>query len=552
MIRHLLITNYGLIEKIELQLEKGLTAITGETGSGKSILLGAFSMLLGERADSKAIKNPELKCVVEGTFNLKGYNLKSFFQKEDLDYDDTTTIRREIAPGGKSRSFINDTPVSLNTLKSLGEKLVDIHSQHENSILSSRDFQFNVVDAFASNESLLISYSEKFSVYKKKKTQLDELKSNEVKMKQDLDYFQFQLEELTKATLEEINQELLEQELETLTHAETIKAALNQIIDLLQNSDSNAINILSSAKNALSKLATYNKQIEEFGSRLETSLIELKELNREIESFEEEVSLDPSRAEVVQEKLNQLYHLQQKHRINDVNSLIELREEIALKVSNYSSIDDQIIELENEIVFLKSELNILCDELSKTRTSASIRVAEEVKTYFRDLSLDHAQLVVDITPSEDFNSFGKNDIQFLFQANKGGHLLPIQKVASGGEISRVMLAIKASLSRHQKLPILILDEIDQGVSGEVGKKIGIILKQMSNEMQLLTITHLPQIAGYASQHLKVSKTTLEHTTTTRVIALNQEQRLTEIAEMLSGKDITKAALANAKELLQSN
>ncbi len=217
MIRHLLITNYGLIEKIELQLEKGLTAITGETGSGKSILLGAFSMLLGERADSKAIKNPELKCVVEGTFNLKGYNLKSFFQKEDLDYDDTTTIRREIAPGGKSRSFINDTPVSLNTLKSLGEKLVDIHSQHENSILSSRDFQFNVVDAFASNESLLISYSEKFSVYKKKKTQLDELKSNEVKMKQDLDYFQFQLEELTKATLEEINQELLEQELETLT-----------------------------------------------------------------------------------------------------------------------------------------------------------------------------------------------------------------------------------------------------------------------------------------------------------------------------------------------
>jgi len=552
MIRHLLITNYGLIEKIELQLEKGLTAITGETGSGKSILLGAFSMLLGERADSKAIKNPELKCVVEGTFNLKGYNLKAFFQKEDLDYDDNTTIRREIAPGGKSRSFINDTPVSLNTLKALGEKLVDIHSQHENSILSSRDFQFNIVDAFAENETKLISYSEKFSIYKKKKIQLEELKSNEVKMKQDLDYFQFQLEELSKASLEEINQEQLEQELETLTHAETIKAALNQIIDLLQNSDSNAINILSSAKNALSKLASYNKQIEDFASRLDTSLIELKELNREIESFEEEVSLDPSRVEVVQEKLNQLYHLQQKHRIDDVNSLIELREEIALKVSKYSSIDDQIIELENEIVFLKSELNNLCDELSKTRSSASIRVAEEVKAYFRDLSLDHAELVVEITSSEDYNSFGKNDIQFLFQANKGGQLLPIQKVASGGEISRVMLAIKASLSRHQKLPILILDEIDQGVSGEVGKKIGIILKQMSKEMQLLTITHLPQIAGYASQHLKVSKTTLEHTTTTMVSALNQEERLSEIAEMLSGKDITKAALANARELLQSN
>jgi DNA repair protein RecN (Recombination protein N) len=552
MIRHLLITNYGLIEKIELELEKGLTAITGETGSGKSILLGAFSMLLGERADSKAIKNPDIKCVVEGTFNLKGYNLKSFFQREDLDYDDNTTIRREIAPGGKSRSFINDTPVSLSTLKSLGEKLVDIHSQHENSILGAREFQFNIVDAFAHNETNIVSYSEKFSNYKKKKNTLDELKSNEVKMKQDLDYFQFQLEELTKASLEEINQENLEQELETLTHAETIKAALNQIIDLLQNGDANALSIITTAKNSLSKLAGYNKQIEEFAQKLDSTLIELKELNREIESFEEEVSLDPGRVELVQEKLNQLYHLQQKHRIDDVQSLIELREEISLKVSNYASIDDQIADLENEIAFLKSDLNTLCDEISNARTEASKKVAEEVKGYFRDLSLDHAELHVEITPSEDFNSFGKNDIQFLFQANKGGQLLPIQKVASGGEISRVMLAIKASLSRHQKLPILILDEIDQGVSGEVGKKIGLILKQMSKEMQLLTITHLPQIAGYASQHLKVSKTTLEHTTTTMVSALNQEQRLAEIAEMLSGKDITKAALANARELLQSN
>ena len=552
MIRHLLITNYGLIEKIELELEKGLTAITGETGSGKSILLGAFSMLLGERADSKAIKNPEAKCIVEGTFNLKGYNLKSFFQKEDLDYDDNTTIRREIAPGGKSRSFINDTPVSLSTLKSLGEKLVDIHSQHENSILGSRDFQFNIVDAFAANEKNLVAYADKFSNYKKKKNLLEELKANEVKMKQDLDYFQFQLEELTKAALEEINQESLEQELETLTHAETIKSALNQILDLLQNGDTNSVSILSTAKNSLQKLAGYNKQLEEFANRLETSLIELKELNREIESFEEEVSLDPNRAEVVQEKLNQLYHLQQKHRLEDVQSLIQLREEVAEKVSNYSSIDEQIAELENEITFLKSDLNALCEEISKLRHEAALKVAEEVKTYFSELSLDHALLLVEITDSEDFNLFGKNDIQFLFQANKGGQLLPIQKVASGGEISRVMLAIKATLSRHQKLPILILDEIDQGVSGEVGKKIGLILKQMSKEMQLLTITHLPQIAGYASQHLKVSKTTLEHTTTTMVTSLNQDQRLAEIAEMLSGKDITKAALANARELLQSN
>ena len=552
MIRHLLITNYGLIEKIELDLDKGLTAITGETGSGKSILLGAFSMLLGERADSKAIKNTELKCVVEGTFNLKGYSLKSFFQKEDLDYDDNTTIRREIAPGGKSRSFINDTPVSLSTLKSIGEKLVDIHSQHENSILGARDFQFNIVDAFAQNENHLATYAEKFSFYKKKKNLLDELKLNEVKMKQDLDYFQFQLEELSKASLEEINQENLEQELETLTHAETIKTALNQIIDLLQNDDSNAINVLSTAKNSLSKLGSYNKQLDDFAQRLETSIIELKELNREIESFEEDVSLDPGRVEIVQEKLNQLYHLQQKHRITDVQSLVDLREEIALKVSNYSSIDEQIISLENEITFLKSELNALCEELSHSRQLASKKVAEEVKGYFRDLSLDHAELHVEITSSEEFNAFGKNDIQFLFQANKGGQLLPIQKVASGGEISRVMLAIKASLSRHQKLPILILDEIDQGVSGEVGKKIGLILKQMSKEMQLITITHLPQIAGFASQHLKVSKTTLEHTTTTMVTSLNQDQRLAEIAEMLSGKDITKAALANARELLQSN
>lgn len=550
MIRELQINNYGLIDHVSLNLEKGFTAITGETGSGKSILLGAFGLLLGERTDTKAIRDPEKKCVVEALFDIRDYHLQSFFESADLDYDHQTTIRREIAPGGKSRAFINDTPVGIQTLKSLGERLVDIHSQHENSILASREFQFSVVDIFGGNDKLLQSYKSKLKQFRDKQNELTALRENEARMKQELDYLTFQYEELSKTDLESTDQIGLEQEIQTLQHAENIKMVLAQAGGALLSDDQSVVNALTIVRQNLSKLAHINGELTGFNDRLESTLIELKELAREIESYGESITLDPKRAEHVQSTLDQLYHLQTKHRLDDVAGLIVLRDDIGAKINQYSGVDEAIAALEKEVQILRSELDELSASLSKSRIKAAEKTSQEVLHYFKALNLEHAEIKLDITPSTDFNGFGKDDIQFLFKANKGGQLLPVKQVASGGEISRVMLALKAALSKHQQLPILILDEIDQGVSGEAGKKIGLILKEMSSSMQLLTITHLPQIAGLAAHHFKVAKAVNGQTTLTTVTQLNEEGRLNELAEMLNGKDISKAALANARELMQ--
>lgn len=550
MIRELQINNYGLIDQVSLNLEKGFTAITGETGSGKSILLGAFGLLLGERADSKTIRDPEKKCVVEALFDIREYHLQPFFESVDLDYDHQTTVRREIAPGGKSRAFINDTPVSVQTLKALGERLVDIHSQHENSILASREFQFSVVDIFGSNEKLLQTYKGKLKQFREKQHELNTLRENEARMKQELDYLSFQFEELSKTDLESTDQAGLEQEIQTQQHAENIKLVLSQAGEAMLSDDQSAINALTIVRHNLSKLTHINAELAEFNHRLESVLIELKELAREIELYGESITLDPKRAEHVQSTLDQLYHLQTKHRIDDVSGLIALREDISTKIAQYSGVDDTIASLEKEVDELRHELETLSLNLSKARHQAADKTSQEVLQYFKALNLEHAEIKLDITPASDFNAFGKDDIQFLFKANKGGQLLPIKQVASGGEISRVMLALKAALSKHQQLPILILDEIDQGVSGEAGKKIGLILKEMSQSMQLLTITHLPQIAGLATHHYKVAKTVEGNNTLTTVRQLDEQARIQELAEMLNGKDISKAALANARELMQ--
>ncbi|MFZ4783997.1 MAG: DNA repair protein RecN [Flavobacteriales bacterium] len=550
MIRELQINNYGLIDHVSLNLEKGFTVITGETGSGKSILLGAFGLLLGERADSKVVRDQEKKCVVEAVFDIQDYHLQSFFESQDLDYDPQTTIRREIAPGGKSRAFINDTPVSLQTLKALGERLVDIHSQHENSILASREFQFSVIDIFGANEKLLQSFKSKFKLYREKQIDLQALRENEARMKQELDYLSFQFEELSKTELESIDQAGLEQELHTLQHAENIKLVLAQASSSMLTEDQNVIDALTIIRQTLGKLSHINAELSGFNDRLESTLIELKELAREIEAYGEAIALDPKRAEHVQATLDQLYHLQTKHRLDDVSGLIALREEIATKIAQYAGVDETIEALEKEVENLRAELEELSAALSKARYKAAEKTSEEVLHYFKALHLEHAAIKLELTPAADFNSLGKDEIQFLFKANKGGQLLPVKQVASGGEISRVMLALKAALSRHQQLPILILDEIDQGVSGEAGKKIGLILKEMSQSMQLLTITHLPQIAGLATYHYKVSKSVLGDNTQTTVTKLDDQGRIQELAEMLNGKDISEAALANARELMQ--
>jgi DNA repair protein RecN (Recombination protein N) len=549
MLQSLSISNYALIEQSSLQFEKGLTAITGETGSGKSILLGAFGLLLGERADTKAIKDENAKCVVEAVFDLKSESLQSFFTANDLDYEELTTIRREIAPGGKSRAFINDTPIQLTTLKQLGSMLVDIHSQHENSLLGDRDFQFSVTDAFAGNDEVRVEYNDVFVLYKSAKKELEETLDNEAQMRKEMDYIRFQLSEFEKAQIEDVDQQALEQELDTLNNAEQIKSVLANVHGLLDAEVQGALPAMNLAKSNLQKIASFNNQLEEFSTRLESSLIELRELAREIEAYAEDVHVDDKAIESIGNKLSLLYNLQKKHGLNTVEELLSLKSELESKCHGYDNVDDRITALKKQVEEHEKTLLSLAKKLTDSRKKAATQAQEEVKKYFSELSLEHAELSIDITEADQFNSFGKDEIAFLFRANKGSKLQPIEKVASGGEISRVMLAIKASISKHKHLPVLILDEIDQGVSGEVGKKIGEILKEMSKETQLITITHLPQIAGKASQHLKVYKSNEGATTTTHVVLLNEEERINELAEMLSGKNISKAAIENAKELM---
>ncbi|MFM9986617.1 MAG: DNA repair protein RecN [Flavobacteriales bacterium] len=548
MLRQLHISNYALIEHVELHFEKGMTAITGETGSGKSILLGAFGMLLGERADSKAIQDEKAKCIIEAIFDLKGYGLKPFFAENDLDYEQLTTIRREISLGGKSRAFVNDTPVQLNTLKALGAVLVDIHSQHENSLIGERQFQFSTVDSFAGNQDLISNYQDAFKLFKKESKELDELTQNEARIRQELDYMRFQLNELEKANLEELNQKMLEEELETLNNAEHIKGALNSIMRLLDGEENGVLTQISAMKSAMQKLGHFHTSLDEFGKRADSTFIELKELLREIESFELTLSLDEKRIFELNEKLSALYALQQKHRLKSIEELIQLREELQKKCGGYDNLDEMIAGKKTQLEKQKAELEKQTIAITKTRRTAAAKAETEVKSYFTALSLEHAELKIDIRETTEFNAFGRDEIQFLFKANKGGQLLPVKQVASGGEISRVMLALKAAISHHKKLPVLILDEIDQGVSGEVGKKIGIVLKEMSAQMQLLTITHLPQIAGKAEHHFKVFKDSSRNITKTHVESLGEEQRINELAEMLSGKSYSKAALENAREL----
>jgi DNA repair protein RecN (Recombination protein N) len=550
MLKNLHVINYGLMDEVSLKFDRGFTAITGETGSGKSILLGAFGLLLGERADSKSIKNQDKKCIVEAVFDIEKFSLKKFFEENDLDYDKNSTIRREIAPGGKSRAFINDTPVSLQILKSLGEKLVDIHSQHENSILGERSFQFGILDAYAQNDALVKEYRDLFKIYKSLLQELQDLKENEARMKQDLDYFTFQLEELKKIGLENIDQTALEDEQSTLSNAGMIKTVLSGIVEAIDGDQGGVLSSLALAKNSLQKISAINKQLDDFLQRLDSVSIELREIGRDLELYSDSVSVDPERMDEINDLLGQLFHLQQKHRISGVHEMIELRDALEEKVGKYASVDEEITRLEGEISKTEQTLGKLTEKITESREKASIKAAKDVSAFFEELSLQHAELIFDLKPSKDFHNYGKDEIQILFRANKGGQLLPIKQVASGGEISRVMLALKASISRLNQLPVLILDEIDQGVSGEVGKKIGLILKRMSDEMQLITITHLPQIAGQAQQHLKVIKETDDKTTTTKVFALSRDKRIEEIAEMLSGKNITKASLENAKELMQ--
>ena len=549
MLTSLFIQNYALIDELAIPVSNGFIAITGETGSGKSILLGAFGLLLGERADAKSIRRGDAKCVVEATFDLAGCDLKSFFEEHDLDYDTHAVVRREIAVGGKSRAFINDTPVQLHVLKILGANLVDIHSQHENSLLGERTFQFEVLDAFSGNETVLKSYRMVFAKWNERRAELDNLTAQLTQWQQEQDYVQFQLLELEKAGLQELNQEELESELNTLQHADHIRQALLGAGEILDGVEHSVLSRLASVKSILAKVSSHATALTEFHNRIDSSIIELRETSRDIESFASGVQSDEKKAEQIGDRLSMLYQLQKKHRVQSSQELFEILKQLQSRAFSSEELEERIKQCEMEIAAYTEELSELSMMLDKARVKGAKMAEKEMRGYFTQLSMEHAEVQLKTERKDDFDMWGRNQIAFLFKPNKGGSFQPIQKVASGGEISRVMLAIKASISKHKRLPVLILDEIDQGVSGEVGLKIGSILKEMSSSMQLVTITHLPQIAGKADHHWKVAKEVRGEQTYTSVEVIQDDKRINELAEMLGGKKLSAAALANAKELL---
>ena len=549
MLTSLFVQNFALIDELSIPVSPRFTAITGETGSGKSILLGAFGLLLGDRADAKSMRRGDAKCVVEATFDLTGCELKSFFEENDLDFEINTVVRREIGIGGKSRAFINDTPVQLQVMKMLGARLVDIHSQHENSLLGERSFQFEVLDAFSGNDTVLKSYRVSFEKWNKLRAELSELNNQLSQWQQEQDYVQFQLQELEKAGLVELHQEELESELNTLQHADQIRQALHSTGEILDGVEYSVLSRLASAKSILGKVSSHSTALTEYHDRLESSIIELRELTRDIESFAAGVQSDEKRAEHIGERLSMLYQLQKKHRVQTAQELLIILNQLKSRAFSSEELEVRIRQCEQEITVCADELAEWSMTLDNARAKGAKMAEKEMRGYFSQLSMEHAEVLLQLDRKEDFDFWGRNQIAFLFKANKGGQFQPIHKVASGGEIARVMLAIKASISKYKRLPVLILDEIDQGVSGEVGLKIGAILKEMSASMQLLAITHLPQIAGKADYHWKVAKEVRGDQTFTSVEVIQDEKRVNELAEMLGGKKLSAAALANAKELL---
>lgn len=552
MLKKLSVRNYILIDELDIHFTNGLTIITGETGAGKSILLGALSMILGQRADAGALLDKKKKCIIEGVFLIKNYSLQNFFADNELDYEEETCLRREITPEGKSRAFINDTPVNLSLLRELADTLVDIHSQHETLTLANSAFQLSVVDAFADNGKKLITYKKNYSSYRKLKKELEHLKEAELKSKADLDYFQFQFNELEEAKLKSGELESLETELQSLTHAEEIKQQLSAATQMLSGDDENILQHLSSVGGTLSQVAKFDKKYDELSSRIKTVLVELKDINAEAEQLAEQVRFDPMRADVVNERLNTIYRLQQKHHLNSVDDLLQLQSTLEEKLAGIGSLETQIEKTEAEVT--KQFVSVIkqAKEISSSRKKVLPEIEKSIKKLTAEMAMPNAVLKAEqqIGDDESAGQDGIDRITFLFSANKGGDFKELGKVASGGELSRLMLAIKSLMAGLTALPTIIFDEIDTGISGEVAARVGGIMQDISKQHQVIAITHLPQIAGKGSSHLIVYKTDTKTGTRTSMRILNEEERVNEIARLLSGDKISGAAIEHAKELLE--
>ena len=552
MLSHLSISNYALIDELEINLRDGLTIITGETGAGKSILLGALSLILGKRADTQSLFDKSKKCGVEGTFYIKDYGYQDFFTSNELDYDDHTVIRREINQNGKSRAFINDTPVNLELLKELGESLIDVHSQHKTLTLQESKFQLSYIDSYIQHDELLNDYRNDFVLYNQLKSELTGLLEKESKSKSDQDYYQFQFDELNNANLsDEEEQEKLEKELEMLNHSEEIKTNLSKASSVLLSGDHNLTSEIKEISNILSKVAIIYPDAEELSKRIESCNIELKDIANEIESAEQKIIFSAERINEINERLDLIYHLQQKHRVSTIKDLIDVKNDISNKLNSITTLDIQIEKLKKQISETEKKLTSSSTQITGNRKKAIPHIEKGVVEVLKNLAMANAEFKISHSLLNEFSIHGKDKVMFLFNANKGGELKELSKVASGGELSRLMLSIKSLISVKKLLPTIIFDEVDQGVSGDIADKVGNILLKMSSAMQVLTITHLPQIAGKGSSHLLVYKESDEKNTYTRIIALKEKERVSEIAKMLSGNELTKAALENAKALLKN-
>ncbi len=549
MLQKLSIRNYALIDTLEIDFNKGLNIITGETGAGKSIILGALSLILGQRAESKYFFNQDKKCVIEGSFLLADELLKPLFENNDLDFQKETLLRREIAIDGKSRAFINDTPVNLSTLKSVGEQLIAIHSQHATQEISNADFQLLILDALANHQPLLKNYKQEYKQLKLAEQALKDLqlKTNEAKNKQD--YEQFLFTELEQAALKEGEQEDLEQELEKLTHAESIKRSLLAGANLISESETAAINLVKEASSQLNLVEKFDPAIAELNERLKSSLIELKDIASEISTIEESTEHNSQRLETIQERLDLFYTLQQKHRVGSNAELLTIREQLSENLNAILNSDEQLSQLQKEINTLTESLFKQATQLDGNRKKAVTIAEKEVGSALKQMSMPNASISFNLAQQPQLNVNGFNEVQLLFTANAGQQSAPVGKVASGGELSRLMLAVKALLAKHTSLPTLIFDEIDTGISGETALRVGEVIDSLAMDMQILAITHLPQIAAKGNAHYFVYKHEKADKTTTGIKKLETKERVNAIAEMLSGKNPGTSAIQNAKELL---
>ncbi|MFB6342821.1 DNA repair protein RecN [Saccharicrinis sp. FJH62] len=552
MLRSLSIRNFALIQNLNIGFHNGMSVITGETGAGKSIMLGALNMILGQRADLSAILTKDEKCVVEAQFSIEGYGLEPFFKQNDLDFDNQTIIRREITPAGKSRAFVNDTPVTLDILKLLTESLIDIHSQHENLLLNDSGFQLQIIDGMAQNTAVYNAYQQAYQLWFRLKRELQELKETADNAAADKDYFQFQFDQLAEAVLtDKDEQEILEAELEALTHAEEIKMALSQISGSIDDETNGALNLLTEARNAAHKIGTYLSLAEELEKRLESVIIELKDIAGEAELKANDIEYLPERIEEITDRLNLLNDLQHKHRVGSVEELILLKEELETKLTNITGYEDAILDKEKDVNKAFTTLEKVAGELSGSRKKVLPQLEKKSSELLQELGMPNGMLKVQHETVSAFTQTGKDRITFLFSSNKKHEPQPLSKIASGGEKSRLMLALKSLLSSSKALPTIIFDEIDTGISGGIAAKMGKIMQRMGEAMQVVTITHLPQIAACGSHHYKVFKLDGDKPSS-NVVELQQDERLHEIATLLSSENVTETALNNARELMENN